>query len=74
MSGVTTCESCKGSGKFIALGNFIEKCPPCLGVGYVSHKVSVTDVSRGTKSEAVKDKEYNEMIEPKKRGRKKRDA
>lgn len=66
---VVACESCKGAGKMLALGNIKAKCEPCLGVGYVSQ-----DVSRRTEARAIETSEIepHEIEKIPQRGRKKK--
>ena len=69
---VMGCESCRGTGKVIALGNFKEKCNPCLGVGYVTKK-SKEEAIESTKK-FFKEECDVDLDVPPKRGRKKRVA
>lgn len=45
MSDTVTCESCRGVGKILQLGNYKDKCKPCLGLGFVVKKGSGADMA-----------------------------
>ncbi len=80
MAELVGCETCRGVGKIVALGNFKEKCGSCLGVGLVN-KVSSKDEDEFLKNEDKNLDGAEPLLEnvlretsPKKRGRQKKVA